>query len=73
MSLLKRLRCHLWMHQYEMWDHPNTYWDDIIEEWACVWCEAEYLESWRFRFWQWVWNSRLGEWFTNWLARNDAR
>lgn len=70
---MKRLRCHLWLHQYEQWEHPNAYWDDIIEEWACVWCEADYMTSWRFRFGHWLWSTRIAEAFIDWEYRRAER
>lgn len=69
----KRLRCHLWLHQFEQWEYPNIYRDDIIEEWACVWCEQDYMTSWRFQFWEWLYSTGPFQAYIDWDYRRTEK
>jgi hypothetical protein len=69
-------RCRLRIHdmswekkiQYDYYGEP-----DYDTEWVCLRCEVEreYEDSIGCRFWEWAWNTRLGNWYIEREMRKD--
>jgi hypothetical protein len=65
-----RLRCQFGLHKMEWYEEYMPSDEPPDEVWACVWCgtRKDFFSQWTFRFWDWFYETRLG----NWLIERDA-